>query len=873
MATRAALPETRAAGGPPPFTAAAADDGTTTPEVVLEASLMAHLRRIFDLNADKTDNQWHRDQVATFFSHVQGGRVGVGVGAGVGAGADDGAAAATVDGLDFHGFLRYMTSPEADAVAPWPAEDVDNYPLSSYFISSSHNTYLTGNQLYSDASTDAYRTVLERGCRCIEIDVWDGEADDDSSDSSSDEDGGGGGGKKHDRGRSSSTSTSSSDEDAADPVARQKKVALRKERLRRAKEKLPSSLTARLGKTTLGRRLEHYVEAKIEGKPAAVPVLSPSPTPTPGKTVSATVPANTEAVTTAMPVPKPPVEPRVLHGHTLTKEVPFRDVCAAIRAHAFRTTDLPLIVSLEVHCNGQQQDVMVQIMEQEWPGLLLAPPAQVAVTLPAPGSLRNKILVKVKYVPPPPPNDTAGGTGADPAVQKAAPGLAGSTITTTTTTTTTATAAAGKAKTKAAKIIAALSRLGIYTQSVSFKSLFQPEAALPTHVFSLSEKSLMEVHAKHGPALFHHNRRFLMRAYPSGLRIGSSNLDPATFWRRGVQIVALNWQNWDEGIMLNEAMFVGSGGYVLKPAGYRGDKLGQPAQTTAGQGAQPLTTSFPPPPTAPHAGLSSSSLPIVFHTLNLSITFFAAQGLTLPLHRHRRGGGSSSGSVDESNPSVAAGSAAAAGAASPPRLASRRSTAGTSAITAASLSSAVSAVVAQAASAASAASITGRPLRPYVKVELHVDANPEQPDAAGGGADDDKEKDKDANGKEGEYKARTRVGKLGDDPGGPGPGCSADFGQDVVAFAGVPMAALLPATNTAAAAETTDTTATASALSFVRFLVKDTAGAMRRDPLLGWAAVRLDRLQPGYRLVRLRDPGHGRPTGAVLLVKIAKKVT
>ena len=29
------------------------------------------------------------------------------------------------------------------------------------------------------------------------------------------------------------------------------------------------------------------------------------------------------------------VEPRVLHGYTLTKEVPFRDVCVAIRDAAF----------------------------------------------------------------------------------------------------------------------------------------------------------------------------------------------------------------------------------------------------------------------------------------------------------------------------------------------------------------------------------------------------------------------------------------------------------------------------------------------------------------------------------------------------------
>lgn len=201
--------------------------------------------------------------------------------------------------------------------------------------------------------------ALLSGCRCVEIDVWDGEPDTDDDDTSS---------------VSSSSDSSSDDEKPADYVKPSRK------------ERLEKKLGKRIVKggsdfDVISSKLNRLLSRK-SSRPDA-PAASEIPTVEP-----------------LTKIPSRP-EPMVLHGHTLTKGTSFRDVCYAIRDSAFVNNDLPVIVSLEVHACLEQQETMVEIIEQAWEGLLvdITPESEVK-KMPALEGLKRKILVKVKWVPP-----------------------------------------------------------------------------------------------------------------------------------------------------------------------------------------------------------------------------------------------------------------------------------------------------------------------------------------------------------------------------------------------------------------------------------------------------------------------------------------
>jgi phosphatidylinositol phospholipase C delta len=385
-----------------------------------------------------------------------------------------------------------------------PAEYSLNRPLNEYFVSSSHNTYLLGRQVAGQSSVEAYISALNRGCRCVEVDCWNGS----------------------------------------------------------------------------------------DGQPV------------------------------------------VMHGRTLTSQVSFADVMATISKYAFVKSPFPLWVSLEVHCNPQQQAIMAEIIKETCGSKLVTQPIDPSVEqLPTPSQLLYRILIKVKkpkmfedavvmeqtngrnrgsslsspYIRPTQLDNSTVSAGLLPpspysrthrVISRGQPkysgsegqdSLSSSTSDSESLTEDIARAKESKVKNKTSNIIKVLGELGVYSAGLKFHGFDDPESKSYNHIFSFMENTFDKNSRTQEDkrAITRHNMRYMMRVYPNGWRVASTNFDPLKYWRRGVQMVALNWQTYDLGMQMNDAMFAAGtdqSGYVLKPSELREIKMIPTVPEEAGAG-------------------------------------------------------------------------------------------------------------------------------------------------------------------------------------------------------------------------------------------------------------------------------------------------
>uniref|UniRef100_A0A8C4ZZF4 Phosphoinositide phospholipase C n=1 Tax=Gadus morhua TaxID=8049 RepID=A0A8C4ZZF4_GADMO len=314
------------------------------------------------------------------------------------------------------GFLIYLNHPESVVLSPTHAtlyQDMSQ-PLSHYFISSSHNTYLLEDQLKGPSSTEAYIRALLLGCRCVELDCWDGS----------------------------------------------------------------------------------------DG------------------------------------------EPVIYHGYTLTSKILFKDAIQAIHEYAFKTSEYPVILSLENHCSVEQQQVMAQHMSSILGPALLTQPLGDTMPTCFPSPEVSASLSRVPLSPACRGPEPAHGLKCDGGPFYAQ----------------------NKKKLKLAK---ELSDMVVYCKSVHFNGFADARDNLSFYeMSSFKEGKALELAEESANCYIHHNVDKLSRIYPAGSRTDSSNYNPVPFWNAGCQIVALNFQTRCADMSLNQGRFLvnGRSGYVLKPS-------------------------------------------------------------------------------------------------------------------------------------------------------------------------------------------------------------------------------------------------------------------------------------------------------------------
>ncbi|KAI7735394.1 hypothetical protein M8C21_008334 [Ambrosia artemisiifolia] len=263
----------------------------------------------------------------------------------------------------------------------------------------------------------------------------------------------------------------------------------------------------------------------------------------------------------------------VLHGRTLTSSVKLRDCLKAIKEYAFVASPYPVIITFEDHLTPDLQAKVAKMVTETFGSMLFSPESENLEELPAPENLKHKILISTK---PPKECREAGDikrsssqniqvfdVDVDDAWSEDESSKSGSDMSDHDVET--EDLLKGK-KSPSSPVYKKLIAIHAGKPKNGLKNALKAEKDKVRRL-SLVEQALKKAAENHGQDVVRFTQKHILRIYPKGTRITSSNYKPLTCWLHGAQMVAFNMQGYGRSLWLMHGMFRANGncGYVKKP--------------------------------------------------------------------------------------------------------------------------------------------------------------------------------------------------------------------------------------------------------------------------------------------------------------------
>ncbi|KAK4385333.1 Phosphoinositide phospholipase C 6 [Sesamum angolense] len=230
----------------------------------------------------------------------------------------------------------------------------------------------------------------------------------------------------------------------------------------------------------------------------------------------------------------------VLHGRTLTTPVPLLKCLKSIKEHAFVKSPYPVIITLEDHLTPDLQAKVAEMVTQVFGEMLYSPESGILEEFPSPEALKHKIILSTK-----PPKEYLGSNSNKEGEYGSSP---------------------------VAKYWSDEELEADYKENQRNAKKRSLREVLKVTVdrasrLSLSEQELERAAALYATDVVRFTQKNILRVYPKGTRVTSSNFRPIIGWMHGAQMVAFNMQGYGKSLWMMHGVFRSNGncGYVKKP--------------------------------------------------------------------------------------------------------------------------------------------------------------------------------------------------------------------------------------------------------------------------------------------------------------------